>query len=401
MSRWPELPYEDWRETRDTLHMFMQIVGKVRLALEPMEPQWAQVPLYLTARGLNTSPIPHPGGPFDIDVDFIDHVVTVRTARGPARTGRLAAPARRRFLRGADGRARRGGRADGDHRASVRGAAPDPVPGRHRARELRARGGDPLLARTRLGRPRAESASGAVPRQGLPRAVLLGLVRPRVHAVLGPAARAAGGCRRDHALLARCRADLRRLLARQRDGARGGVLRVHLPEPGGNREHRRLAPRTSASSSSRTTRCVPPAIRERRCSTFSRPPTGPAPAAHGGRRSSRREQGRVRRLGVGRRLPRGTGRDARQPLGAGGQALHEWAFATQRFRELHGLEGGVAGADIRRDRRACAHRWRDRDGPAHVQRRRRPMEDDPIARRLVGRGAAVPPPGVRTHASRA
>ena len=82
MEDWPPLPYEEWRETRDTLHMFVQIVGKVRLALEPMEPQWAQVPLYLTARGLNTSPIPHPAGPFDIDVDFIDHVVTVRTTRG-------------------------------------------------------------------------------------------------------------------------------------------------------------------------------------------------------------------------------------------------------------------------------------------------------------------------------
>jgi hypothetical protein len=82
MDDWPPLPYEEWRETRDTLHMFMQIVGKVRLALEPMEPQWAQVPLYLTARGLNTSPIPHPAGPFDIDVDLIDHGVTVRTTRG-------------------------------------------------------------------------------------------------------------------------------------------------------------------------------------------------------------------------------------------------------------------------------------------------------------------------------
>ena len=79
---WPPLPYEDWRETLDTLHMVLQIVGKVRLALEPMEPQWAQVPLYLTARGLNTSPLPHPGGPFDIDVDFIDHVLSLRTTEG-------------------------------------------------------------------------------------------------------------------------------------------------------------------------------------------------------------------------------------------------------------------------------------------------------------------------------
>jgi hypothetical protein len=79
---WPPLPYEKWRETLDTLHMVLQIVGKVRLALEPMEPQWAQVPLYVTARGLNTSPVPHPAGTFDIDVDFLEHAVTVRTTRG-------------------------------------------------------------------------------------------------------------------------------------------------------------------------------------------------------------------------------------------------------------------------------------------------------------------------------
>ena len=79
---WPDLPYAAWRDTRDTLHMYLQIVGKVRLALAPMEPQWGQVPLYVTARGLNTSPIPHENGVFDIDVDLVDHVVSVRTAAG-------------------------------------------------------------------------------------------------------------------------------------------------------------------------------------------------------------------------------------------------------------------------------------------------------------------------------
>jgi hypothetical protein len=82
LSDWPELPYYAWRDTRDTLHMYLQIVGKVRLALAPMEPQWAQVPLYVTARGLNTSPIPHANGVFDIDVDLIEHAVSVRTAKG-------------------------------------------------------------------------------------------------------------------------------------------------------------------------------------------------------------------------------------------------------------------------------------------------------------------------------
>jgi hypothetical protein len=62
--------------------MYMQIVGKLRLALAPMEPQWGQVPLYITARGLNTSPVPHPNGVFDVDVDFVDHGVSIRTVEG-------------------------------------------------------------------------------------------------------------------------------------------------------------------------------------------------------------------------------------------------------------------------------------------------------------------------------
>ena len=62
--------------------MELQIVGKLRLALAPMEPQWSQVPLHVTARGLETTPIPHPNGVFDVDVDLIDHVVSVRTAAG-------------------------------------------------------------------------------------------------------------------------------------------------------------------------------------------------------------------------------------------------------------------------------------------------------------------------------
>ena len=82
---WPELPYGAWRATRDTLHMYLQAIGKVRLALAPMEPQWAQVPLHVTARGLNTSPIPHPSGVFEIDVDLLEHVVSVRTVRGSVR----------------------------------------------------------------------------------------------------------------------------------------------------------------------------------------------------------------------------------------------------------------------------------------------------------------------------
>jgi len=79
---WPELPYADWRETNDTLHMYLQIIGKVRHTLSPKHADWGHAPLFLTARGLTTLPIPHPNGVFDIDVDLIDHAVSVRTAQG-------------------------------------------------------------------------------------------------------------------------------------------------------------------------------------------------------------------------------------------------------------------------------------------------------------------------------
>jgi len=79
---WPELPYADWCKTRDTLHMYLQIVGKIRHALSPKQADWGHAPLYVTARGLNTSPIPHANGVFDIDVDLIDHAVSVRTTAG-------------------------------------------------------------------------------------------------------------------------------------------------------------------------------------------------------------------------------------------------------------------------------------------------------------------------------
>src|SRR5256885_6798051 len=63
--------------------MELQAIGKLRLALSPFEPQWANVPLYVTARGLTTSPLRHPSGEiFDVEVDLHDHVVRVRTGYG-------------------------------------------------------------------------------------------------------------------------------------------------------------------------------------------------------------------------------------------------------------------------------------------------------------------------------
>lgn len=81
-AQWPELDYVSWQETCATLHMWTQIVGKIRMVLSPWTNHCWHVPLYLTARGLTTSPIPGAGRAFQIDFDFIDHVLSIATSDG-------------------------------------------------------------------------------------------------------------------------------------------------------------------------------------------------------------------------------------------------------------------------------------------------------------------------------
>jgi hypothetical protein len=77
---WPELPLEAWQDTYATLHMWTQIVGKVRLALSPNINHWWGVPLYVNAVGLTTSAIPYARGNFEIQFDFIHHKLVIRTS---------------------------------------------------------------------------------------------------------------------------------------------------------------------------------------------------------------------------------------------------------------------------------------------------------------------------------
>src|SRR5690606_32930328 len=72
-TTWPPLPYEDWRETAATLHLWLQIVGKIRLTLTPWLNHSWHVTLHTTARGLSTPPMWHQGTSFQIEFDFIDH----------------------------------------------------------------------------------------------------------------------------------------------------------------------------------------------------------------------------------------------------------------------------------------------------------------------------------------
>jgi hypothetical protein len=87
---WPELPTAAWRETYETLHLWTQIIGKIRLARESWLNHSWHVVLYVTARGLTTSPIPDGVRTFQIDLDFIDHVLRISTSDGARRQFSLA-----------------------------------------------------------------------------------------------------------------------------------------------------------------------------------------------------------------------------------------------------------------------------------------------------------------------
>ncbi|QMV17681.1 hypothetical protein GOB94_02405 [Granulicella sp. 5B5] len=79
---WPELRWEDWAATAETLHMWTQIVGKTRLALHPMEAQWWNVPLYVSARGLSTAAMPYGSEMLEIEFDFLEHRLWFRLSTG-------------------------------------------------------------------------------------------------------------------------------------------------------------------------------------------------------------------------------------------------------------------------------------------------------------------------------
>ena len=72
---WPELRVSDWEQTRDTVHMWSQIVGKTRMALAPNENHWWQVALYVNSVGLTTSLMPYDGYGVEVVFDFADHVL--------------------------------------------------------------------------------------------------------------------------------------------------------------------------------------------------------------------------------------------------------------------------------------------------------------------------------------
>ncbi len=86
---WPALPYEEWKDTYVTLHMWTQIVGKVALALAPpLNHSWG-IAFLVTSRGLTTRPLAYGSRSFTMEFDFIDHELVFRTIDGDRRTLKL------------------------------------------------------------------------------------------------------------------------------------------------------------------------------------------------------------------------------------------------------------------------------------------------------------------------
>ncbi|MBV8864497.1 MAG: hypothetical protein JO210_03760, partial [Acidobacteriaceae bacterium] len=86
---WPALPLKAWQDTYATLHMWTQIVGKIRKTLTPLVNHWWNVTLYVTPRGLTTSAIPFGTRVFDLEFDFLEHQLVIRTGEGAVPTVKL------------------------------------------------------------------------------------------------------------------------------------------------------------------------------------------------------------------------------------------------------------------------------------------------------------------------
>jgi hypothetical protein len=209
-DQWPSLPLDAWRDTQATLHLWTQIVGKVRLARAPwINHSWTAT-LYVTPKGLTTASIPYGARTFQIDLDFIHHLLVIQASDGRTGHFKLEPQSVAQFYARLMGEMRKIDLDVEIHRKPERDSRPYPVRPRRGALRLRSRVRQSLLADSRPGRSCVQRVSVAVHRQEQPRALLLGLGGSRRHALFG-ASRAAASRRRsriarqDHArgLLAR------------------------------------------------------------------------------------------------------------------------------------------------------------------------------------------------------
>ena len=163
---WPSLPLEAWSDTCATLHMWTQIVGKIRLVQSPWVNHSWHVTLYVTARGLTTSPIPHGTATFQIDFDFIDHQLIVQSSDGGVARFALEPQSVGDVLRAADGGDAQARPAREDPRQAERGCRTDPLrpgrgPPRVRSRSTPTASGASSCRRTGSSRRSAPASSAS------------------------------------------------------------------------------------------------------------------------------------------------------------------------------------------------------------------------------------------------
>ena len=195
----PALPSDAWEPTKTTLHLWVQIVGKVKLATTAPRNHWWNVPLYLDVRGLTTRRLHLAQVSFQIDFDFVDHRLLVRTNRGQQGYFRLheglSVAGFDRQLHQLLERARRGRPYP---RRPLRRAHHHPVPERYRARRLRSRLRAAVLAGLGLGRHGARGVLRLVLRQAEPGPPVLALPGPGRHPLLRPPSPTSRWCRPRH-----------------------------------------------------------------------------------------------------------------------------------------------------------------------------------------------------------
>jgi len=234
---WPELDYAAWKDTRDTLHMWTQVAGKVRLKLTPPVNHWWHVPLYVFSRGLTTSPIPHGEKTFELAFDFIDHQFRVLCSDATLRSIPLRPQTTAEFYAAVMDALRSIGVEVRLY--TVPAEVSDPIRFEedtvHTAYDADAaqRFWRALLSTHHVFNAFRGRYLGKVS----PVHFLLGQLRPGGDAVLGPRGAGASG-RADHARLRHPRGLLprgveRRLLARRRGRGGGDLLSLRLSPAGG------------------------------------------------------------------------------------------------------------------------------------------------------------------------
>ena len=275
-ASWPELSYADGRETFATLHLWSQIIGKVRLARTPWLNHSWHVPLYVSARGLTSSLVPHGERFFEMEFDFNRHVLRIDVSDGQRREIALAAALGRRFLCRRDAGARRASDRRAGGRTALRDPRRHPLQPGPGPRQLRCALRTAAVAGPAAGGWRLQALPHRLPRQVQPGAFLLGQLRSGRHAFLRapraavPGYRARAG-RRGDARGVFPRGEQRRLLARRRRRRLPVLLLVHLSDHRPLQQRQRLAPRRqpstrrSASSCCPTRQCAVRRIRRQRC----------------------------------------------------------------------------------------------------------------------------------------